>query len=187
MKKISFLFFAVFIFSLSGCNSQDNKYQDTIIEYLETNDQTGIRTDLKIKFLEKIISDIFVSDSIAILEKQYQTEFDKKLKTAQNSVNHWQQSVDKHEAKKGDIVHKMLLVESTEKLNNAKSVLEEVQNWRPDYLDRYSGRDKNELIARSVKSKISFQNPKLSIRQEMDAIFILSPDGSEVYHYTRDK
>ncbi|NDV66913.1 hypothetical protein [Bacteroides sp. 224] len=185
MKRISFYLFVLLVFTTSGCSSQNSSCQKTIIDYLETNDQTGIRTDLQIKFLEMAVSDILVSDSIAILEKQYQEEYEKKLESAQKSVDHWQQSVDKHEKKKSDLVYKMLLAELTEKLDNAKSTLEEVKSWRPDYLDRYAGRDKNELISKSVKCKLSFQNPKLTTRQELDATFIFSPDEKNIYEFIR--
>ncbi|MDH6356239.1 hypothetical protein [Parabacteroides sp. PF5-9] len=187
MKRISFYLFAILAFTASGCSSQNSNYQKVIIDYLETNDQTGIRTDLQIKFIEIDVSDILVSDSIAILEKQYQTEYEKKLESAQKSIDHWQQSVDKHEEKKSDLVHKMLLAESTEKLDNAKSTLEEIKSWRPDYLDRYTDKDKNEVLAKSVKCKLSFQNPKLTTRQELDATFIFSPDGQSIHEFIRGK
>lgn len=185
MRKI--LLFVISILALNGCHSQNSVLEKAIIDYLETDSKSGIRTDLKIKFIESEIFDIFVSDSIAILEKQYQEEYEKKLESAQKSVDHWQQSVDKHEKKKSDIVHKMLLAESTEKLDNAKSTLEEIKSWRPNYLDRYAERDKNELIAKSVKCKLSFQNPKLSSRQELDATFIFSPDGQKIHEFIRGK
>ncbi|MDH6354671.1 hypothetical protein M2132_001000 [Dysgonomonas sp. PH5-45] len=185
MRKI--LLFVIPILALNGCHSQNSVLENTIIDYLETDSKSGIRTDLKIKFVESEVSDILVSDSISILEKHYQEEYEKKLESAQKNVDHWQQSVAKHEKKKSDIVHKMLLAESTEKLNNAKSTLEEVKSWRPDYLGRYAGRDKNELIAKSVKCKLSFQNPKLSSRQELDATFIFSPDGQKIHEFIRGK
>ncbi|NDW11825.1 hypothetical protein D0T50_02850 [Bacteroides sp. 214] len=185
MRKIALFIFS--IFALNGCHSQNSVLEKTIIDYLETDSKSGIRTDLQIKFIEMKISDILVSDSITILEKQYQKEFEKKLESAQKSIDHWQQSIDKHEKKKSDLVHKMLLAESTEKLDNAKSTLEEIKSWRPDYLDRYTDTDKNEVLAKSVKCKLSFQNPKLTTRQELDATFIFSPDGESIHEFIRGK
>ncbi|NDV96899.1 hypothetical protein D0T84_18590 [Dysgonomonas sp. 521] len=185
MRKI--LLFVISILALNGCHSQNSVLEKIIIDYLETDSKSGIRTDLKIRFFESEVSDILVSDSIAILEKQYQEEYEKKLESAQKSVDHWQQSVDKHEKKKSDLVHKMLLAESTEKLDNAKLTLEEIKSWRPDYLDRYTDKDKNEILAKSVKCKLSFQNPKLTTRQELDATFIFSPDGQNIHEFIRGK
>ena len=186
MKKKSIYLFAMLLFTLFSCNTEKSNYQNKIIEYLETNDYTGVRTDLKIKFLEYQISEVLVSDSINILEDLYKEEYEKRLKSVQHTVDIRQKNVDKYSEKQKDIVYKTLLADAKNLLKSAKEDLESVKSWKPEYLNRYDGRDPKEIIAQCIKAKLSYINPKLSnARQEIDVTFTFSPDGQKIYNFIR--
>jgi len=171
----------------ASCNSSDNVYKKTIVDYLQTED--GIKTDFKIEFQKFEVSDITVSDSVKILQEQYQTEKQKKIETAQKSVAHWENAIEKQQKKGDGLVAKTLASRFQKDLENAKSELEQAENWKADYIDRYDGRPGSEVLAKQVDTYFSFQNPKLAqaVRQEMGAAFILSADGTQCYKMIKSK
>ncbi|NDV59103.1 hypothetical protein [Bacteroides sp. 519] len=174
MKKyILFLFFPFVI----SCSTTQSEYEKVIADYLQT--ENGIKTDLKIEFLEMKVSDITVADSIAILQERFEAERAKKIESAEKSIKHWQESIEKQKGKKNQLVAKALISNSTEKLEIAKTELKKAQEWKPDYLNRYESRNPSDILAQKVESRFSFQNPKLQVRQEMNALFILSADGKQ--------
>ncbi|MDR2950285.1 MAG: hypothetical protein LBV71_13905 [Prevotella sp.] len=69
MRKLFIIFF--FPLVISSCSAQSDS-KKAIIDYLQT--QNSVRTDLKIEFLSFDTSDITVSDSISILQTQYESE-----------------------------------------------------------------------------------------------------------------
>lgn len=179
MKQI-LLPIALVLFATS-CAETDNVYKNTVIDYLQT--ENGIKTDFKIKFTKFELSDITVADSIKILQEKYQTEKQKKIESAQQSVFHWENAIEKQQKKGNDLVAKTLVSRYQKDLENAKSELEKVENWKADYVDRYNGRSSNEVLSKQVDTYFSFQNPKLAqpVRQEIEAMFLLSPDGTQCY------
>jgi hypothetical protein len=170
-----------------SCNSSDNVYKKTIVDYLQT--ENGIKTDFKIEFQKFELSEISVVDSVKILKEQYLIEKQKKIEMAQKSVAHWENTIKKQQNKGDGLVAKSLASRYQKDLENAKSELEQAENWKADYIDRYNGRPGNEILAKQVDTYFSFQNPKLAqpVRQEMGATFILSPDGTKCYKMIKSK
>lgn len=180
MKKIYMLCFASCV--LFGCNSQNSIYEKAITDFMENNAFRGVRTDLKIKFHDNItVSDISVADSIAILQKRYEEELSRKIESAQKVVSIRENSITEQEGKGDDIVAKALVGRFSKDLEKAKRELEKAKSWKPDYLNLYTGRNADEIIAKKATCKLSFQDPALSARQEVDGVFILSSDGSKAY------
>ena len=171
----------------ASCNSSDDVYRQTVIDYLQTED--SIKTDFKIEFQKFEVSDITVADSVKILQEQYQTEKQKKIETVQKSVAHWDNAIEKQQKKGDGLVAKTLATRFQKDLENAKSELEQAEKWESDYVDRYNGRPGNEILAKQVDTYFSFQNPKLAqpVRQEMGAVFILSPDGTQCHKMIKSK
>jgi len=120
---------------------------------------------------------------VKILQEQYQTEKQKKIETAQKSVAHWENTIEKQQRKGDSLVAKTLVSRYQKDLEKAKSELEQAQNWKANYVDCYRGRPENEILAKKTDTYFSFQNPELAqpTRQELNAIFILSPCGNECY------
>lgn len=174
MKK--YLLFLILPFVISSCSTQ-SEYEKTIANYLQTGN--GVKTDLKIEFLEMKVSDITVSDSIAVLQERFESERAKKIESAEKSVKHWQESIEKQKGKKNQLVAKALISNSTEKLENAENELKKAQEWTPNYLNHYKSHNPSETLAKKAESRFSFLNPKLQTRQEMTALFILSADGKQ--------
>jgi methyl coenzyme M reductase subunit C-like uncharacterized protein (methanogenesis marker protein 7) len=179
------------VFALTAfCNCSGYKdYEKLIVDWAETNVYPGVRTDLKIKFIESSISEIHVSDSIAILKKKFQEEHSKKVEDAKKLVELNQKAVDEQKAKKanGDNIVAPVLVKSfTKNLEQSKEELSEAEIWHPDYLDKYNGRNPDEMIAKKAVCKFSYQEPKLTTRQERTGIFVLTSDGKRVIKMVKE-
>jgi hypothetical protein len=185
MKKI--FIFALMTLLCVSCDGSNGVYKKTIVDYLQT--ESGIKTDFKIEFQKFEVADITVADSVKILQEQYQAEKQKKVETAQKSVAHWKSAIEKQEKKGNDLVAKALVSRYQKDLENAKSELEQAENWKADYIDRYNGRPESEILEKQVDTYFSFQNPKLAqpVRQELGAVFVLSPDGTQCYKMIKNK
>ncbi|MDL2230221.1 hypothetical protein LJB87_00305 [Alistipes sp. OttesenSCG-928-L06] len=183
MKK--FLLLIALAFSVASCKGNDNVYKNTVLDYLQTED--GIKTDFKIEFSKFEVSDITVADSVRILQSQYIAEKQKKVESAQQSVVHWKDAIEKQKAKGDNLVAQTLIARYKTDLEKAQAELQAANDWVAGYLDRYDGRSSSEILAKQVDTSFSFQNPKLTVRQEMGAIFVLSPDGTQCYNMIKDK
>lgn len=187
MKKL-FYILSLILFS---CSDYSNAQEQLIIDYLETS-SGGVKTDLKIKITNLEVSDITVADSIAILEEKYKKEKLSKINVAESKIAGAKKSVDEITTKidtndastlnrkadklSDETLKKILLRELNEKEENLK----EVQDWQPKYLNKYTGREKNELLVKKAITTFSYFNPKLNTRQERTETFVLSKYGSEV-------
>ncbi len=171
----------VIFLSLTSCTTSNDVYKNTVLDYLQTGD--GIKTDFKIEFQKFELSDITVADSIKILQEQYQAEKQKKIKSAQQSITHWEEAIEKQRKKGDGSVAKTLISRYQKDLEKAQAELEEAKQWKVDYISRYDGRSGAEVLAKKADTYFSFQNPKLtqSVRQEMGTYFVLSPDGRKCH------
>ena len=154
-------------------------YKQTVLDYLQT--ENGIKTDFKIEFLKFESSDITVADSIKVLQEQYQAEKQKKIESAQQSVKRWSEAIEQQEKKGNNLVAKTLISRYQKDLEKAKADLNQAMQWQADYLSRYEHRSDTDVLAKKVDSHFSFQNPELTVRQEISAYFVLSPDGIKCY------
>lgn len=177
MKRI--LFSICLLFITVSCNDKDNVYKTTVLDYLQTED--GIKTDFKIEFQKFDLSDITVGDSIKILQEQYQMEKQKKIDSAQQVVTRFEDAIKKQEKKGDELVAKTLVARYKKDLEKAKAELEQALSWQADYVNRYDNRSTSEVLAKKADTDFSFQNPKLTVRQEISAYFVLSPDGTKCY------
>lgn len=174
MRKLFIIFFFPFVISSYFAQSDSKK---AIIVYLET--QNGVKTDLKIEFLNFEVSDITVSDSISILQAQYELQKSQKTELAEKSIIHWKDAVEKQKGRKNQVVAKALISDCSERLAKAENDLKVVQEWKPDYLNRYNSHNPSDILAKNVESCFSFLSPRLQTRQEINAIFILSANGEQ--------
>jgi hypothetical protein len=178
MKQM-FLLILLTVCSIS-CSATNNTYKRTILDYLQT--ENGVKTDFKIEFKEfDMLPDITIADSINILQNQYQKEILKKVESAQQDVSRWEKAIEKQRKKGDNLVAKTLISGYQEDLKKAKTELDNAEKWQPEYLNRYDGRATTEVLAKKIDAQFSFQNPKLTVRQEISTYFILSPDGGKCY------
>lgn len=175
MKKL-FIFIFIPLVWLS-CSSPSN-YEQTIVDYLET-DKKGVRTDLQIEILTINISDITVSDSVSILQQQFETEKAKKTESIQISISRLQDKIHEQKGKKNKVVTKPLISRWEKDLEKYQSELAIAQNRQADYLNRYDNRNTSDILAKKADCKFSFFNPQLQTRQELKVLFILSSDGKQ--------
>lgn len=180
MKKL--LFALALLFTFSCCYSANKNYEEKIRNFIERNVFKGVKTDMKIRFITSSISDIHVSDSVAILEKQFQEEKKIKIENAQKIVDINQKAVDEQKARSdSDFVAAALARSFTKDLEISKEKLKEAQEWQPDFLDKYKNRNPDEVIALKVDCKFTYQDPRLTTRQEKEGVFLLSADGKTVH------
>lgn len=175
MKKL-FISILLPLFGFA-CSSPSN-YEKTIIDYLET-DKKGTKTNLQINILSLNISDIIVSDSISILQTQFETEKATKVESIQNSISRLQNKIEEQKEKKNQVVAKPLISKWNKDLENLQTELSTAENWIPEYLYKYNSRKESEILAKKADCKFSFFNPQLQTKQEIKALFILSADGTQ--------
>ena len=170
------------IIAFLSCSSQSES-EKAITAFLQTKD--GVTTDLKIEFIDVNISDVTVLDSISIMEKDSEIQKQQRIKKAEKDFTHWQKTIDEHKSKNtriGDSFAKNY----NKNLEKAKADLEAANNWKADNLTKYNSRDEKEVLIKKAETKFSFFNPRLQTRQEMQVLFILSPDGKECYTMIKD-
>lgn len=177
MKQILLLF--CLLSASVSCSGTDNVYKTTVLDYLQT--ENGIKTDFKIEFQKFDLSDITVGDSIKVLQEQFQAEKQKKIESAQQLVTRFENAIEKQKKKGDNLVAKSLIAGYQKDLEKAKAGLEQAMNWQADYVNRYDNRSTSEVLAKKADTHFSFQNPKLTVRQEISAYFVLSPDGTKCY------
>lgn len=175
MRKLYFLI--LFPLVWLSCSSSSN-YEKAIIDYLET-DKKGVRTDLQIEILSIDVSDITVADSVSILQKQFEVEKAKKVKSIQGSISRLQDKIQEQKGKKNQVTAKALISRWEKDLERLQSDLSTAQNSQADHLNRYTSHNTSEILAKKADCKFSFFNPQLQTRQELSALFILSADGSQ--------
>ncbi|NMA74241.1 MAG: hypothetical protein GX963_08815 [Bacteroidales bacterium] len=166
---------------LASCTSQsDRQMKKVLLEALESKD--GIRTDLKIKFTSMEVVDITVKDSIDYYQKKFSDEKKKQQTSAESAIEHYQKLLDEREAKENkDVVDHMLMAENKSQIKNNKAALDVLEQWHPKYLDKYNGRNENEVLAKLATASFKFTNPHTKANQEMiDKKFLFSPDGTKV-------
>lgn len=172
MNKI-YSFIAIISICVS-CSTQ-SEHEKIISDFLET--ENGTKTDLQIKYSQLEISNVSVGDSIAILQERFEAERAKKIETIEKTIKLKEESIDEQKNSKNKLVASVLIKGWEKELDREKENLEKAKIWKPDYLNRYDSRNVSEILAQKAKATFSFFNPKLQTRQEMSALFILSPDG----------
>lgn len=168
-------------FALASCISQsDSQMKKVLLEALENTD--GVRTDLKIKFTSMEVVDITVKDSIDYYQKKFNDEKRKQETSTESTIAYYQKKLDEREAKENkDIVDEMLMTENKSQIKNNQAALEVLEQWHPSYLDKYKGRNENEVLAKLATASFKFTNPHTKANQEMiDKKFLFSADGTKV-------
>lgn len=184
MKKI--LFMACLI-SISACSPSQSKYEKTIVDFLNKNAE--IKADLEIKFKSFEVSDYFVSDSIQVLKERDEKERNRKIEVIQKKIDVLNTSIARQEKEIQTSTFKPvqegLIRKYSKEKQEAEKNLREAQSWVLPGLHKYDNRSPSELLAKKVLAKFNYFDPKLHVKQDMNAIFILSPDGNTCHRMMR--
>lgn len=175
MKRLFTPLFSIAL--LCSCSSPQSEQEKLITDFLETND--GVKTDLQIKYSKFEISNILVSDSIAIFKAQFEAERAKKIESIESTISNKENSIAEQRGKKNKVVANTLIKMWENELTKEKRYLEEAKNWKPSYLNKYDSRNESEVLVQKVDITFSYFNPKLQVEQEMSAYVILSADGKQ--------
>lgn len=175
MKRIFILL--VVIALLSSCSSSQSEQQKLVTDFLEINN--GVKTDLQIEYSKFEVSNILVSDSVAILQTQFEAERAKKIESIESTIQNKESSIAEQRSKKNKVVSNSLIKMSEDDIVNQKRYLEEAKNWKPNYLSKYDSRNESDVLVQKADITFSYFNPKLQVKQEMSAFVILSADGKQ--------
>lgn len=175
MKKSFLLLFLISL--LCSCSSPQSEQEKLITDFLETNN--GVKTDLQIKYSKFEVSNILVSDSLAILKDQFETEKTKKIASIESTISNKEKSIAEQRAKKNKVVANSLIKMWEDDLVKQRRYLEEAKNWKPSYLSKYDSRNESEVLVQKIDITFSYFNPKLQVKQEMSAFVLLSADGKQ--------
>lgn len=162
---------------LCSCSSPQSEQEKLVTDFLETNN--GVKTDLQIKYTKFEVSNILVSDSMAILKAQFEAERAKKIESIERTIAHKENSIAEQQEKKNKIVANSLIRMWEDELVKERQYLEEAKIWEPGYLSKYDSRNVSEVLVQKADITFSYFNPKLQVKQEMSAFVILSADGKE--------
>ena len=176
MKKFSLVL--LFIGVIAGaCQQKTDSYKKAIIDFVQI--RNGIKTNLDIQVTDITEKDITVADSIKIFEEQYNKEKTAKVESAEKRVAYLENAISEQKAE-GGIVANALVGSFTSKLGKAQQELEEAKAWEPSYLQKYSNQNPNTVLAKLVSCHLSWMNPKLNVRQEMDGSLLFTADGKSI-------
>lgn len=179
MRKLCIVVLICIFFSLYSCSSTDNQLKEVLVEALETSN--GVRTGLDIKFSKFEVVDVLVKDSTAYYQEQYNTEKKNRTSAIETQIAYSQKSISELETKSNrDIVYDMLLSEQRGLLETATKSLQSLGSWTPDYLTKYDGRNKSEILAKLITTSFDFVTLKGNKSEIKDGKFLLSADGTEV-------
>lgn len=162
---------------LSSCSSSQSEQQKLVTDFLETNN--GVKTDLQIEYSKFEVSNILVSDSVAILQAQFEAERTKKIESIESTIQNKENSIAEQRSKRNKVVSKSLIKMWEDDIANQKRYLEEAKNWKPSYLSKYDSRNESDVLVQKADITFSYFNPKLQVKQEMSAFVILSADGKQ--------
>lgn len=168
-----------------GCSSSQSEYEKVITDFLET--KNGVKTDLQIKYSKLDVSEISVSDSIAILQEQFEAEKAKKIQSIEQTIKLKEESIAEQQNSDNKLVASVLIKGWQKELAREKEDLEKAQNWKPDYLTRYDNHNPSDILSRKADVTFSYFNPQLQTRQEMSAWVILSADGKQCYRLIKQQ
>lgn len=176
MKKLTLIF--LFIGIITGaCQQKTNSYEKAIIDFVQI--RNGIKTNLDLRVTNITEKDITVADSIKIFEEQYSKEKTAKVESVEKRIVYLENAISEQKAE-GGIVANALIGSFTSKLKKAQQELEEAKAWNPAYLQKYNNRNPNTVLAKVVSCHVSWMNPKLNVRQEMDGSLLFSADGTSI-------
>lgn len=175
MKKLCIPLFIIAL--LCSCSSPQSEQEKLITDFLETNN--GVKTDLQIKYSKFDISNILVSDSVAILQAQFEAERAKKIESIESTIKHKENSIAEQRSKKNKVVSNSLIRMWEDDIANQQRYLEETKNWRPNYLSKYDSKNESDILVQRADITFSYFNPKLQVKQEVSAFVLLSADGKQ--------
>ena len=176
MKKLILVLLLTGVIT-GACQQKTSSYEKSIIDFVEI--RNGIKTNLDIQVTDITEKDITVADSIKILEEQYNKKKTAKVESAEKVVVHLENAISEQKAE-GGIVANALVGAFTAKLEKAQQELEEAKAWEPAYLQKYKNRDPSTVLAKVVSCHLTWMNPKLNARQEMDGSLLFSADGKSI-------
>lgn len=163
MKKV-FLLLGFFAF-LASCGKPD--YETAIANWYQTVD--GAYIDMKFKMLEVIeIKDITVADSLVILEKRFEKQKAKDIKSLEKSIS--AQNTKMSFSKLAGVntqKYEMEIDKLSAKLDSVKS---------SPFKSVYDNRPKDEALLKVMKCRYSVEMPGLKVVSEETGSFLLTPD-----------
>lgn len=172
---MKFYFFTcmTFIVLFGGCG-KGRDYEKAIADFVQT-DKRGVWTDLRFKVIEMDEqADITVGDSIRILLQAFEREKASRIAMISENMESNRESLKKE--KSG--VMKQFYKQQIEK---QQQMVDSLHSLTAVFPERYKAMNAGDVLAKEISCKFSIISPMYSARQEVSAVFILSPDGKKCY------
>lgn len=158
MKKI--IYSILICLLITACSS--NKYEKAIANFIQT-DKKGAKYDMKFKALEiKELKNITVADSIEILNKKTQDD--------------WDYATSRYES-----LLKMSNSAGVKDDLGCQQKIDSLKALKPDNSDKYPNRKSDEVLAIAVECKYTLVPPMVNTSVEDTHVFIFTPDGDTCY------
>ncbi|MDH6309464.1 hypothetical protein M2451_003854 [Dysgonomonas sp. PFB1-18] len=173
MKKLSILFI---VFCIVSCSTNESKYEKLISDYVQT-DKHGTWTDLDFKIVNlKELPPIKVSDSIAILQQEFEENKAKCLELQESHLKRSQENLEKEgKAKYGS---KVITDMYNKHISDATRRIDSVKNLQ--FVNKYEGISSEKVLLQPVECRYSYVFPPSNPRQERTDIFYFLPDNSKI-------
>ena len=166
-----------------SCTQAQTLEKETVKEFLET--RKGVRYDINLEYKEFTIKTITVADSIQILEERFKKEQTTKLNTVNSQIASLEKRINKENTSTNsfdNVVEASLQKRYKHDLEKANTKKEEIEKWKPDYLNTYSGNsDLEQPLVKRADAVFMAQKPNENISAEYKQSFILSLDGTKCY------
>ena len=178
------LFYSIALITLL-VSCSDNKYEKLMTDYIEIHE--GTRLNLNVKYSKFELSDITVQDSINLLNEAYEKE---QIKRTKNVESFMQIELDYIESAKKQTYfdpNSSSFRKSQERLKRHEQTLENIKQWRADYLNTYDSRNAKDILAKKAEVKFSYDHPLLKTRAGESGIAIMNLNATKVIKYTQNK
>ena len=78
---------------------------------------------------------------------------------------------------------KYLIADNEKKLALEQSKLEKINDWKPNYLNKYDSQNPSSVLVKKVDITYSYLNPLLDTCIEESGTVLLTPDGKKCLRY----
>ena len=178
------LFYSIALMALL-VSCSENKYQKLMTDYVETHQ--GTKYDLKVKYTKFELSDIKVQDSIDILNKKYEAEKAKRIGNIKSIIEIEEEYIRNREKETYFDPNNSFYKRSQERLKQQQQSLENVKQWKADYLNQYDNRNPKDALAKKADIKFSYDHPLFKTRAEESGVAIMNLEGTKLIKYISNK
>jgi ribosomal silencing factor RsfS len=165
MKKVLYAVLAIFVISLASCS---NKYENSIIEYLQA--KNGL--DPKVYDLKEV-KEVTVADSVVILKSMEEKRHQEKIDSVMGSIEKYKKELS--DGAKSILSSPTLRDAYSTVITKGEYTLDSLKKVELRVPSTYQDKDSEEVLAIIYSGRVRSKKADLTY-------FILSPDGEKCYN-----